>query len=151
MQRNEQNKFMSITTLNQTDAFTIVELLIALTVISLILVISPTVWTNLNHQPQTERYSVQQFFHAITDEIQTNRLAEQAHDKLVLSNLANEQIVISKYQDLIRRQVNRTGHEILLRDVKQFLVYYSDDYVEVMITMNSGEVYEKTITIFVQK
>ncbi|BAM47278.1 hypothetical protein AXY_11460 [Amphibacillus xylanus NBRC 15112] len=142
---------MSITTLNQTDAFTIVELLIALTVISLILVISPTVWTNLNHQPQTERYSVQQFFHAITDEIQTNRLAEQAHDKLVLSNLANEQIVISKYQDLIRRQVNRTGHEILLRDVKQFLVYYSDDYVEVMITMNSGEVYEKTITIFVQK
>lgn len=151
MQRNEQNKFMSITTLNQTDAFTIVELLIALTVISLILVISPTVWTNLNHQPQTERYSVQQFFHAITDEIQTNRLAEQAHDKLVLSNLANEQIVISKYQDLIRRQVNRTGHEILLRDVKQFLVYYSDDYVEVMITMNSGEVYEKTITLFVQK
>lgn len=151
MQRNEQNKFMSITTLNQTDAFTIVELLIALTVISLILVISPTVWINLNHQPQTERYSVQQFFHAITDEIQTNRLAEQAHDKLVLSNLANEQIVISKYQDLIRRQVNRTGHEILLRDVKQFLVYYSDDYVEVMITMNSGEVYEKTITIFVQK
>ncbi|NMA91056.1 MAG: ComGF family competence protein [Amphibacillus sp.] len=142
---------MSITTLNQTDAFTIVELLIALTVISLILVISPTVWTNLNHQPQTERYSVQQFFHAITDEIQTNRLAEQAHDKLVLSNLANEQIVISKYQDLIRRQVNRTGHEILLRDVKQFLVYYSDDYVEVMITMNSGEVYEKTITLFVQK
>src|SRR5690554_532450 len=111
MQRNEQNKFMSITTLNQTDAFTIVELLIALTVISLILVISPTVWINLNHQPQTERYSVQQFFHAITDEIQTNRLAEQAHDKLVLSNLANEQIVISKYQDLIRRQVNRTGHE----------------------------------------
>ncbi len=151
MQRNEQNKFMSITTLNQTDAFTIVELLIALTVISLILVISPTVWINLNHHPQTERYSVQQFFHAITDEIQTNRLAEQAHDKLVLSNLANEQIVISKYQDLIRRQVNRTGHEILLRDVKQFLVYYSDDYVEVMITMNSGEVYEKTITLFVQK
>lgn len=113
-----------------------------------ILLITPTVWQYLNHQPQTERFSVDQFFHVATDEVQLNQLLEQSKHSLSLQTADKKHILLSKYNDTIRRQVNRTGHEILLRDVQTFEVDYYDQYLIIQLKMKSGNVYEKIITEF---
>src|SRR5699024_4926952 len=113
-----------------------------------ILAITPSLWNYLQLEPQTEQFSVYQFFHVVTDEIQLNQLLRQSEDSLLLENSDNDQILISKYNNTIRRQVNRTGHEILLRDIEKFELKYNDHYLLIQLQMESGNTYEKVITIF---
>lgn len=150
MPKINSNKHLFILNLLTDRGFTIVELLLSLAILAMILMTTPIIRNNIHHQPQTERFSVQQFFHAATDEIQGNQLSEQDHNRIVLTTATNEQIVLSKYNDTIRRQVNRTGHEILLRDVKQLAVEYHNQYLLIKLEMKSEQKYEKIITLFTQ-
>lgn len=126
------------------------ELLLSLSILFFILLVTPTVWSNLIFDADTERYAVQQFFHTATDEVQQNKIAEQNNYQLILATTKIDQIIISKYNDTIRRQINRTGHEILLRNVEKFNIEYTDRYLLLKLTMDSGLKYEKVITLFTQ-
>jgi len=148
MQRNKVNKRLSIFNLQAESGFTLIEMLISLSMILVILAITPSLWNYLQLEPQTEQFSVYQFFHVVTDEIQLNQLLRQSEDSLLLENSDNDQILISKYNNTIRRQVNRTGHEILLRDIEKFELKYNDHYLLIQLQMESGNTYEKVITIF---
>ena len=148
MQRNKVNKRLSIFNLQAESGFTLIEMLISLSMILVILAITPSLWNYLQLEPQTEQFSVYQFFHVVTDEIQLNQLLRQSEDSLLLENSDNDQILISKYNNTIRRQVNQTGHEILLRDIEKFELKYNDHYLLIQLQMESGNTYEKVITIF---
>ncbi|WP_440895845.1 competence type IV pilus minor pilin ComGF [Amphibacillus sp. Q70] len=148
MQKNKLNKQLFISSQSTEDGFTLIEMLISFSIMFFILLITPTLWQYLDHQPQTERFSVDQFFHAVSDEVQLNQLLEQSTYSLSLQSTDQKHILLSKYNDTIRRQVNRTGHEILLRDVQTFEVDYHDQYLIIQLKMKSGNVYEKIITEF---
>ncbi|HHU19495.1 MAG TPA: prepilin-type N-terminal cleavage/methylation domain-containing protein [Bacilli bacterium] len=150
MSKINSSKYLFILNLQTERGFTIVELLLSLVILAMILLITPIITSNIHHQPQTERFSVQQFFHAATDEIQSNQLSEKDQYRIILTTSTNEQIVLSKYNDTIRRQVNRTGHEVLLRDVKQLAIEYNDQYLLIKLEMKSEQKYEKVITLFSQ-
>ncbi len=150
MQKTNLNRFTSILRIKTERGFTLVEILLALSILIFILLVTPTVWSNLVFHPDTERYAVQQFFHTATDEVQQHQLAEQNNYQLILATNTIDQVIISRYNDTIRRQVNRTGHEILLRDVEQFNIDYTDRYLLIKLTMNSGMKYEKVVTLFTQ-
>lgn len=150
MQKTSLNRFSSILRIKTERGFTLVELLLSLSILFFILLVTPTVWSNIEFDAETERYAVQQFFHTATDEVQQNRIAEQNNHQIILATTAIDQIIISRYNDTIRRQINRTGHEILLRNVEQFNIDYTDRYLLIKLTMNSGMKYEKVITLFTQ-
>lgn len=149
MQKINLNRLWFILKDENNGGFTIVELLLSLSILFIIILVTPSVWSNINHyQPQTERFAVRQFFHGVTDEIQLHRVKEQDQNRIVINTTTNDQIILSKYYDTIRRQVNRTGHEILLRDVDLFTINYTDQYLLIKLTMKSGRSYEKVITLF---
>ena len=128
--------------------FTLVELLISISFMSFLLVLTLPVWQLLNHQSQIERYSVYQFFHVVTDEVQQNQVMNGPKYELNLKTSGNDEITLSRYHEIVRRRVNRTGHEVLLRDVSHFEISYSEHYITLILIMKSGNHYEKNITKF---
>lgn len=148
MQKKRRMRRLFISSQSNEHGFTLIEMLISFSILSFLLLITPTIWTYLNYQPQTERFSVHQFFHVITDEVQLYQVLGDSHDSLSLQTIDQKHILISKYKDTIRRQVNRTGHEVLMRDVQSFEVKYFDHYLVIKLRLKSGNLYEKVITKF---
>ncbi|WP_177178170.1 competence type IV pilus minor pilin ComGF [Amphibacillus marinus] len=138
----------SIISRNNQSGFTLLEGLLALVLMSVLLSFVPTIWLLLiTPQKQTELYSVQQFFHVLADEIQQGVAVSRSSEAgLTIETATGDHVQITKYNDLIRRQVNRAGHEILLRDVKTFKVSHHDTYLAIQIKTTSGRYYEKNIT-----
>ncbi|MBU5594774.1 prepilin-type N-terminal cleavage/methylation domain-containing protein [Amphibacillus sp. MSJ-3] len=148
MQKKRRMRRLFISSQSNEHGFTLIEMLISFSILSFLLLITPTIWTYLNYQPQTERFSVHQFFHVITDEVQLYQVLGDSHDSLSLQTIDQKHILISKYKDTIRRQVNRAGHEVLMRDVQSFEVKYFDHYLVIKLRLKSGNLYEKVITKF---
>ncbi|WP_273130062.1 competence type IV pilus minor pilin ComGF [Bacillus weihaiensis] len=63
---------------------------------------------------------------------------------LVFENQNNDKITIHKYQDVIRRQVNGLGHEILLLKVKAVTFQQTDTGVKLFVESLSGKPYQFT-------
>lgn len=146
MKRNILKKHLSIFKKSPESGFTLIEVMIALSLLIFILLVTPPIWESFDYQNQTERFSVYQLFHFVSDEIHINQAVEVASNQLIITTRSDDQIYISQYGGNIRRQVNRTGHEVLLRDVDVFEVEQIKNYILITITMESGNQYEKIIT-----
>lgn len=94
-----------------------------------------------------EELSVGQFFHFMQDEF---IMAERYEvNKNAVSLIVNDETVtIDKYGSNVRRQVNGTGHEIFLRDIKAIIFNQISYGVRIQITTLNGGVYEKTIRYY---
>ncbi|WP_369688250.1 competence type IV pilus minor pilin ComGF [Paraliobacillus sp. PM-2] len=61
-------------------------------------------------------------------------------------NKKDEYISISLYGSVIRRQVNKRGHEIMVRNIKKFSVKTVTNGIHVTIISLTGDHYAKTIS-----
>lgn len=134
---------------NQSESgFTLIEMLVSLSMTIIILSITPPLWSYLTVEPQSDQFSVSQFFYTLTDEVQLNQFISYSDESISLQNSDGDQIIVSKYEDTVRRQVNRAGHEILLRHILDLKVIQEKYYLKIEVVMKSGNRYEKIITLF---
>ncbi len=101
-------------------------------------------------QAHTEALSVQQFFIQLHYEMISSTSAyvanNQLHIRFIDRNDGSEKTArFSQYNNAIRRQVNRSGHEIYLHQVSNVIFEEQTNAIFLTITKESGEVYEKTI------
>ncbi|WP_083855762.1 ComGF family competence protein [Amphibacillus jilinensis] len=150
MQKNNLKKYSFISNYQSEMGFTIIEMLLAFSIILIILTIIPSIWKTTNLHRPTERFSVYQFFHFISDQVHENKLTNTSDDQILLTTIDGDFIRFSMHNNLIRRQVNRSGHEVFLQNVATLRVTTEDDYLLLTLTMESGGVYEKVIHLFSQ-
>lgn len=130
------------------QGFTLIELLIGLTIFSTILLLLPSVFKLVDLNSQTDEMAVRQFFHFATDEIQVSAGRSINNNRIQLITSNNNTVTISHYNQLIRRQVNGTGHEVLVRNITEFKVEPTQNGVNLKIQTTNGDVYEKTIIYY---
>ncbi|MFD1850619.1 competence type IV pilus minor pilin ComGF [Oceanobacillus bengalensis] len=124
--------------------FTFITLLFTL---SIIIIMSPFLGYLLRSVEYTSNYdetSVYQFFYFLRNEVIKSTDVTVHDEELILT----QDPVIAKfnqYEDVVRRQVNGSGHEIYLRDVETITFQDSPFGVRVRVTNIQGDTYEKTI------
>lgn len=151
MQNNRQRKNAFMPFWSSDRGFTLISMLIAMTILVLTL---PFVYYALSalqiKQTYTEALSVQQLFMQLRNDIIAASSADIADNQLYIrfidqSDNIEKTARFSQYNNSIRRQINEQGHEIYLHQVSNVFFEEQSNAIFLTITMESGEVYEKTL------
>ncbi|WP_085991911.1 competence type IV pilus minor pilin ComGF [Oceanobacillus senegalensis] len=134
--------------LKDEKAFSFVSLLFAISIIVLTLPLVGYLFQATNHLSANDNeLSIQQFFQFMRDEMINSEENHVLKDKLVLYQ-SDSKVTFEQYGNTVRRQVNGTGHEILLRGVKKIEFEANSIGVRLHITSSKGETYEKNIVYY---
>jgi competence protein ComGF len=136
--------------LKREKGFTFLQLLIAITFLSVSL---PFLGYLLNAAAYHNNYneiSVQQFFQYIRNDVihSTGYQISSNPPQIILELEDGKTAMIEPYQDLIRRHVDGRGHEVYLRDVKEIQLDNLDYGFRLQITTSKGEEYEKSFVFY---
>lgn len=95
-----------------------------------------------------EHHSVNTFFHLINNELLRTKHYHVISNSLELIPYNDEIITFSKYNHFIRKQVDGMGHEIYLRDIKEFIVEKKKGGFKISIETLSGDIFEKRFSVY---
>lgn len=104
-----------------------------------------------------DELSVHEFFRFMRDELAASTSFKIVENKLELTqelalNAKKEEVnkiaIISQYENLIRRQGNSTGHEVLLFDVEDIIFYEHPYGLKISIVNLEGKTYEKNFVFY---
>lgn len=95
-----------------------------------------------------DHHSVNSFYYLIQNELLIAKDYNIHSDSLTILSTADEKIKFSKYNNVIRKQVNSRGHEIYLRDVKDFLILPLDFGFKIIIETLKGDIYGKSFSFY---
>jgi competence protein ComGF len=132
-------------------AFTLIETLFAFSIfIMLIFFISPIFQVMLNNKDLNERLQVMEwdvFSSQIKKEIRMSQRVQVIDGNLELTK--NSQIILyEKYNNLIRRRVNNTGHEVLLQNIAEVNFTLLNQGVRITVKSLVGKIYSLSIYAF---
>lgn len=131
------------------DGFSMISMLITITIIFISLPFLTYLLSSLSYSSHQELISVNQFFLFLRDELFESSHINIDHPQSISYELDNGDLAtISKYNDLIRRRVEKKGHEIYLREISELLFKETPLGIEITITTRRGEVYEKKIILY---
>ncbi|WP_047979922.1 competence type IV pilus minor pilin ComGF [Ornithinibacillus contaminans] len=127
--------------------YTLYKLLFILAIIAICLPLQIAILKSLQLPASYEEISIQQFFHFIQQDVIKAEGVQLANDKIILE-LDGDLVTIEEYGRLIRRQVNRQGHEIYLRDIGNMTISPLPYGFTIGISSLQGEIYEKDIVFY---
>lgn len=148
MLKINQKKFACTIIHSNERGFTLLTVLFSLAIISATLALIPTIYRLIDQQSYTDELSIRQFFHFLSDEIHENDFNYVHANTIYLTNQTGENISLSLYQDMLRKQTNQNGHEILVRNIHTFDVEELSYGIHVTIKTITGEIYAKTFTFY---
>lgn len=127
--------------------FTFFSVLVTLTILFTTLPLLGYLLKSVSYSSNYDDISVYHFFHYLQNDVTNAIEYEVKGDKISMQLQGEDEAMasIGQYNQLIRRQVNGKGHEIYLRDVKDFTVTSLAYGFHVSILTLQGEHYEKTI------
>lgn len=147
MLKRKKRTYASIITKNNELGFTLLSTLLAITIIALTLPLLSPLVKSISYQTTYHLTSTEHFFFFIYQKKLRSKRFYSKNNKLYFEN-ENNLVVIEQFGSVIRRRVNRQGHEIYLRDVDKFSTTQFDHYITVDVQLKSGETYEKTLINF---
>ena len=133
------------------DGFTLIEMLFALGVFSLLMMFMTSVLANTTEWHLHDRNSHMRmewniFIRQLDLEIQTTGdFSVPKNDVLLLKN-EDEHITYEIYNNMVRRRVDGTGHEVVLQDIKRFQVSKENEMLTIVVMFVNGDQYEKRIS-----
>lgn len=101
-----------------------------------------------SHTTNFDEIAIRLFFQHLRDEVLSATDYHMESSKLTLIIDDETTVTFEKYEDLIRRQVNKRGHEVYLRDVKELIFTAHPHGIQTIVTSTQGEHYEKTIIFY---
>ncbi|MGP4042344.1 ComGF family competence protein [Gracilibacillus sp. D59] len=105
-------------------------------------------WTQDERQQMPMVYH---FHHVIEVEAQTAISIEVKNNQLYFIQTNGDIVTISFHNNKIRRQVNGSGNEEILRNIQDFNLTEGENNIAVQLTTDSGEQIEKWLFKKVQK
>ncbi|MCP8616850.1 ComGF family competence protein [Salirhabdus salicampi] len=95
-----------------------------------------------------EMLSVEQFYHFFQEELYVSEEHQLRGEHTIDLYQQGKTITIDLYQDMIRRRVNDTGHEIMLFHVDSFsLIKENESTLIFHIKTKRGNKYEKRLSV----
>jgi competence protein ComGF len=123
----------------------LIEAIISLAVLLMLTSIIPMIFIPIQKKPpvsQLEDTSL--FFTMLGKEIREATSLEVKNNNLYIMNVNNDVLSFSKYQSLVRKQVNGLGHEVWLQNISEMMMKnQSDGLIEVSIIDTDGRKYER--------
>lgn len=122
------------------NGFTLIELMITLMVLLALVTVLPSLMiasvksTGADHQNE----EAQLFYVFLAREIRGATSLSTNGKNLILMKNNGEMILYEKYNGLIRRRVNGTGHEVMLQGIKTVEVTIAEQRVVVEVELFSG-------------
>ncbi|AXI09456.1 hypothetical protein CUC15_11210 [Oceanobacillus zhaokaii] len=151
MLENEEKTFVYLEYIKHERGFTFVSMLLTITILSITLPFTGYLLHSATNQSNYEQISVYQCFQFVRDEVIKSTDSLVVDGILQLNQKINNKpalVTIEQYEKLIRRQVDGTGHEIFLFDVKE-LIFIDDPYgITIRISTLQGNTYEKRIVFY---
>ena len=129
--------------------FTFISMLLMMTILAVSLPFLAYLTKSATYTTNFDDIAIRQFFQFLRDETIKATAYHVDEGTLTLKiDDDDKNVTIERYKDLIRRQVDRKGHEIYLQGV-QDLGFTAQDYgFRVTVTSLEGERYEKTIIYY---
>ncbi|MDL4841555.1 competence type IV pilus minor pilin ComGF [Aquibacillus rhizosphaerae] len=147
--QNKLKKNSAFTVIQKSEkGFSLISVLFALTVLFIMLPLIPFIFSLTDQTSFYDELATRQFFHFVTDELHNATNYSVNNSTLSLQQSNGDILTIEQYNQLIRRQLKGTGHEILLRDIKEMLIEDTSFGVHIKITTLQGELYEKKISFY---
>ena len=112
--------------------FTLIETLINLSLIMVIFVVLPTVFSSFSTVPKHD-LSTEKFLIMLNEELNQAYSVTTHDNKLYLNTHSNRTIVFEQYNDTIRKRVNQQGHEVYTRKVKNLEVNQTDKLIHLTL------------------
>ncbi|WP_079530640.1 competence type IV pilus minor pilin ComGF [Halobacillus hunanensis] len=125
--------------------FTLIESLFCLTLLSILLTLSLPLLKLIDSPLYSEDLSVHQFFTFLEEEINLSSQVLSSNNKLSITDPDGRLVTISKYNDVVRRQVNQTGHELLITNIRNLTFTQEKDLLIVSLVLKDGTSYEKVL------
>ncbi|GGA68325.1 ComGF family competence protein [Ornithinibacillus halotolerans] len=130
---------------NNERAFTFYTVLLMITLAIICIHIYGAIVKTFPREHHYDEISIQQLFHFIQHNVnQVNELSIK-NNKVSMTTLTGDLVSIEKYGNVIRRQVNNQGHEILLRNIRDFQCQLLPHGFKIIISSSKGDTYEKEI------
>lgn len=131
------------------QGFTLLSMLFVMTILLATLPLLAYITKSTIYDSNYDELSIQQFFQFLRDDFISATDYAVSKNKLILIDSADgNRVSFERYNHTILRQVDGTGHDIYLRDVKGVTFTALPYGVHVEITSLEGEHYEKTIVFY---
>lgn len=126
-------------------------MLLLLTILTMSLPFLGYLTSSSSYTSNYEEIAIRQFFRFLRDDVikaTTYRVDSNIPSTLILEQYDDKTVKFEQYGSLIRRRVDRRGHEIYLRDIKQVAYTPLPNGIRATVTSLQGEEYEKTIIFY---
>ncbi|WP_051681519.1 ComGF family competence protein [Virgibacillus alimentarius] len=151
MLKKEMKKYVYMGFWKNERGFTFLSMLFTITVLLITIPLLAYIISSANYSSNHNEIAVHQFFHFLQNDVIHAASCHVSNNTVELVLEEDEEFVIASiemYKDLIRRQVDGKGHEIYLRDIREFNLKSLPYGFKVTIVDLQGERYEKTISFY---
>ena len=144
--RIKYKKFMKSYLKN--DGFTLVEILFALGLFSLLSVYMTAALSNITdwHIRDASSDSKMEwniFIRQLEREFQRTKDFSVPKSNILLLDKKEEEVTYEVYNNLVRRRVNGAGHEPVLQNIKNFHLKKEHNLLTISVLLTNGDQYEK--------
>lgn len=139
---------MGFLPISDEGGFTLATSLLTVVIIMLTMPLLTFTFKQIERPLLSEDIKYQQFFHFLHDDILRAKRVYTGNNTIYFESRNGDIATIAQYNYTVRRQVRGVGHEEYLRDVKIFQAKQKDHYIDVKVTSNTGEIYEKKLPIY---
>ncbi|ASN05243.1 competence type IV pilus minor pilin ComGF [Virgibacillus necropolis] len=128
--------------------FTLLSMLLTIAIVFITVPFLEYLTKSLSYTTNYTDLSFSQFFHFLRDDLIRSTNYTIGNEVISLNALDGTTVTYEKYQDIIRRQVDGTGHEVVIRNIKSLSFEEISYGIKTIITTLDGIVYEKKYTFF---
>lgn len=146
----EHMKNVELPTMDKKNqGFTLYETIFSLFFISVVIFLFPFIlsYFKLSHHDKLQVKEVELFFMQIAREIHGAKSVFIDNDDLIVILHNGDKASYEHYNNLIRRRLNRTGHEIFLQNINTVNYEIDDTLVSIQIKGKNGEHYERKFAL----
>ncbi|ASK63203.1 hypothetical protein CFK37_14125 [Virgibacillus phasianinus] len=148
LKRKKKSHVYTDTLFNQ-QGFTILSMLLAITILFITIPFLEYMTKSLSYTTNYTDLSYHQFFHFFRDDLLRSTNYTIGDQAVYFHAIDGTKVTYEKYQDIIRRQVDGTGHEVVINGNVKNAFFEKISYgVKVTITTKDGANYEKIFTVY---
>ena len=134
----------------ENNGFTLVEMLFALSLFSLLSVFMTVALTNITdwHVRDTNKNSRMEwniFIRQLEREFQRTKDFTVPKSNILLLYKKDEEVTYEVYNNIVRRRVNGTGHEMVLQNIKSYHLKKEENLLTISVLLINGDQYEKRL------
>lgn len=148
MLNKEKRKYVYMDILKNDQGFTLIHYLFLLSILTISFPFVSYLLQAVPYPSNKDELSIQTFIYFIRDDAirSTNYQLKDNEITLYLPN--GDKATISKYNHVIRRQVNGEGHEIYVMNIQDLSFKPTTHGFRIRITSMQGEIYEKSFSVY---